>query len=422
MMVVKSKLNLLAYIIVLEMVLGGSGRLLTLGSFLTLKYLLFIVAMIYFCGITMARKLRIEKNIFYIPVLVFLALYFLAIANGYIQGYPLADIMSSSQGYLYFLMLFPFTLFINKTEHVKIVLRIIERSALVLAVMSIFLFILLYLSPHKIYSIVNPVLMSTSYGFLDIPKGLPRVFFKTSPFMAIAFILELFNYVNLYNKKDIRSIAKMMILLLGCMTTMTMGIWLAVGIGIILCIVFSNGKKRIIVQSLILVSPILFPFSNSIANILVNRFSKTDTSYIIKLNELYTMLSIWVNSFFLGKGFGITIIFQNEIKDRTMVKFELFWLELLVCMGITGFIAFVYMILKTLHKGLKAAKATRVTALSDSIQLKAMVTGLVMLCVISSVNPFLNNPIGIGYLLIVMCSINVYYKPLTIRKLVKLQA
>lgn len=414
----KSSLNALAYIIVIEMVLGGSGRLVTLGSFLTLKYFLFLVAMIYFAAITLTRNFAIDdRNIFYGPVLVFLSLLSLSITNGLFHGYPVSDIISSSQGYFYLFMVFPFTLFINKVEKVEEVLRVIEISSLVLSALSILIFLLLIVSPTVVYSIVNPILLNLTYGFLDISTVLPRVFFKTSPFMALAFIHELFNYVNIHNKNDIRSIVKMVVLLLGCITTMVMGIWLAVGVGVIFCILFSTGKKKtdIFLIILIVAAILLIPFAGSIKNILLNRFSSTDSSFIIKLDQLFTMLNIWVHNFFFGTGYGVKITFNSEVASREMIKFELFWVELLVCMGITGFISYVYMIIKTIFNGLKAAK---LSTKSHSIQLKAMITGVIMLCVISSVNPFLNNPIGIGYLIIVMCSINAYYKKLNNTKLV----
>ena len=415
---VKITLNALAYIIVIEMVLGGSGRLLTFGSFLTLKYTLFLVAMIYFFAITLTRNFKIDdRNMFYGPVLVFLSLLFLSIINGLFHGYPTSDILASSQGYLYLLMVFPFTLFINNVEKVKVVLRVMDRSAVVLALMSIVIFLFLIVSRSAVYSIVNPILIKLAYGFLDISPALPRVFFKASPFMALAFIHELFNYVNIHDKKAIRSIAKMVVLLLGCMTTMVMGIWIAVVVGVIFCILFSTGKNKIDIFLIILIvsAILLIPFADSIKNVLLNRFSQTDSSLIIKLDQLYTMLNIWVYNFFFGAGYGIKIIFNSEIATREMIKFELFWVELLVCMGITGFISYVYMITKIIFNGLKAA---RLTTESDSIQIKAMITGVIMLCVISSVNPFLNNPIGIGYVIIVMCSVNVYYKTLNNTKLV----
>lgn len=407
----QSRLNALAYIVVIEMVLGGSGRLLTVGP-LTLKYSLFLIAMIYFSAITLTRNYKIdERNMFYGPVILFLALLFLSIANGLLHGYPTSDVLGSTQGYLYLFMVFPFTLFINKIGKVNEVLRVIDGSALVLAVLSIVIFIFLYLAPSQVYSIVNPVLINLNYGALDPSGVLPRVFLKTDPFLALAFIHELFKYVNIQARKNIGSIVKMVILLLGCMTTMTMGIWLALSVGIALCILFSNGKKKInIFLVIIVVAAVIFiPFASSIKIILLKRFSNTDISFIIKLDQLYTMLNIWVHNFFFGTGYGVRIIFNNGIMYREIVKFELSWLELLVCMGITGFLSFSYMLCKIILNGLRAAK---LTTEYHAIQIKAMITGVIMLCVISLVNPFLNNPIGLGYLIIVMCSINVYYKTL----------
>ncbi|HZK54079.1 MAG TPA: O-antigen ligase family protein [Desulfosporosinus sp.] len=406
-----SRLNVLVYIVLIEMVLGGSGRVITAGP-LTLKYALFLIALIYFAVATLTIPYKIdERNMFYGPVFVFLALLFLSIANGLLHGYPVGDVLSATQGYLYLLMILPFTLFINKIEQVREVLRVINASALVLAILSIIIFIFLYIAPAQVYSIVNPFLVNTSYGALEPSGVLPRVFFRTDPFIALAFIHELFTYVNRPDQRTIRSIVKMVILLIGCLTTMTMGLWVALGVGIALCIAFSPGKNKLyMLLVMMFVAMIIFiPFANSIQQIVLKRFSQSDSSFIIKLDQLYTMLNVWIHNFFFGTGYGVKIIFDNGVMYREITKFELSWLELLVCMGITGFTSFSYILTKTFLNGLRAAS---LSAEHHAIQIKAMITGVIMLCVISLVNPFLNNPIGLGYLIIVMCSVNVYYKTL----------
>jgi len=404
----KSKLNILAFIIVIDLVLGGAGRVLMIGSAITIRYFLFILAMSYFIFKCIFNNFKTDKNIFYGSVVIFFFFYFISIMNGLFNGYAVGDILLSSQGYLYLFMIFPFTLFIDKIGKVKAVFRIFNRSAVLLAVLSIIIFLIFKTSPAT-YSVINPVLLNLKYGHLSMRYGLASVFFKTSVYMAIVFIHELFQYVNLNKERSVQSIVRMILLLLGCMTTMTMGIWIALVMGSIICILLLKGSKKVvsILTVITLISIIFLTFSEFIITVLSSRLSTGDSSYIIKVNQLYTMLNVWLENILFGKGFGVRILFVSEIATREMAKFELFWIELLINMGLIGFVAYTYMIIKTIFKGLKIAK---VVPRYDSTQIKALITGLIMLCIISSVNPFLNNPIGLGYFIIVMCSVNVYYR------------
>lgn len=403
----ENKLNILAFIIIIELVLGGAGRLFVIGP-ITIRYVLFMLAISYFFIKIILNNFKTEKNIFYPPVIFFLFFYLISIMNGIVKGYPLSDIIFSSKGYLYILMLFPFTLFVNKTEKARAIFNIFNRAAVVLAIFSISIFLIFRALP-SLYGVINPILLNLKYGHLSIRYGLPSVFFKTSPYMAIAFINEMFQYVHVIKKRNSRTLLRMLILFLGCLTTMTMGIWVAVIVGIIIIILLSKGNKKLlaILTTLTIGAIIIFIFSDFVSLALSSRLSRADSSYIIKIDQLYTMLNIWLDNFLFGKGFGINVLFINEIATRKMVKFELFWMELLVNMGLMGFIAYVYIVIKTMFIGFKISKHV---SFNDSVHIKSLITGLVMLCIISSVNPFLNNPIGLGYLIIVMSSINIFYK------------
>ncbi|AMC01359.1 Uncharacterised protein [Aerococcus viridans] len=279
-----TKPNLLAIIIVIELVLGGAGRLLTFGP-LTIRYILFLLAILYFIFKIIRNNFKVEKNIFHIPVVVFFFFYLISIMNGMIRGYPISDIVLSSQGYLYLLIFFPFTLFINTTEKAKIALNIFNKAAFFLALFSIGIFVALSARP-SLYSVINPLLMNLEYGHLSMRYGLPSVFLKTSPYMAIAFIHELYKYVSLSNERTFFSIIRMFILLVGCLTTMTMGIWVSLVFGILLVISFSKGSKKLAALLLTIVVGIAVTliFSEFLSSTLVNRISRTDSSYIIKSN------------------------------------------------------------------------------------------------------------------------------------------
>lgn len=402
-----SKLHFLAVLILLELVLGGAGRVIVFGP-ITVRYILFLVAILYFVIRVFQNNLKLEKNIFILPVVVYFFFYVISIMNGINRGYPLSDIALSSQGYLYLLMFFPFTLFINTTIKAEVAFSIFNKFSILIALLSIGIFIAFALDP-TFYDSINPVLLNLEYGHLSVRYGLPSVFFKTSPYMALAFIHELNIFVNIPDKRNFSAITRMMILLVASLITLTMGIWISLVIGVLLVIFFSKGSQRVgaIVLTSIFGVFLLSVFFDFIISALINRFSRTDSSYIIKSDQLLTMLNVWSENLFFGKGFGVRLTFVTDVATRVMVKFELFWLELLVNMGLVGFVSYVYIIAKNFFFGLKSCQKLD---LREETLVKSLIIGLIVLSVITSVNPFLNNPIGLGYLVIVMTSINAFYQ------------
>lgn len=411
------KLSLFAVIIIAELVLGGSGRLVTFGSFLSLRYILFISAILYFVFTCIINKFEIQKNMFYVDVLAFFTMFSIAIVLGIVHEYGMGNIIKSAQGYLYLLMYFPMSKLINTKEKSKQAFRLFINCAVVLALITLAIFVVFYLNP-AVQETLSPLLTKFDYGYIALRGGLPAVFLKTSPLIAVAFMLLLLYFINLKSERTPIQLAKLMILFVGLLATMSMGIWVATFVGVFLTILFSKGKYKVIglVTIVIIAGIAYYLLSGYIATSLSNRLSTNDSSYIIKLDQAYQLIRNWGNRLFFGNGFGIEITFLTELGSRTMINFELFWLQLLVNMGLIGFAVYIKMFIKSAFYSFKISK---VISFEESLHLKSIIVGLIVLAIISSVNPFLNNPIGIGYLVIVMTTISAYSKELkkeTIKK------
>lgn len=401
-------IELLPYLIVIELVLGGSGRLITFGSFFTLRYILFALAIIYYVIKLFSSNFKLEPNIFFVQVYLFFSIFGLAIINGVVKGYGLNNIISSSKGFLYLLMIFPFTLFMQDTIKAKKIIRVFNHSVVLLSILSIIIFFVFWLKPSTI-NFITDLLTKYDYGLLAMRSKLPAIFLKTSPYMAITLIYEIFGYINFKEQRKLHKATRIVILSLGCMTTMSMGIWLSVVIGIGCVLLLTKGRAKIITIIVLTIFTILLltVFSSYIIPVIHNRFSTRDSSYIIKMDQLHTLFSVWKNNPIFGNGFGIEVSSHTKLDTRLIVNFELFWFQLLVNTGIIGFGIYIAMIVKAIHRGFRFFKLKNK---EDSVHIKGMVVGLIVLCIISSSNPFLNNPIGLGYFVLVMCTINVYEK------------
>lgn len=402
----KENISLLATIIVIELVLGGSGRLITIGPYVSIRYILFFVAIIYLLFKYVSRRFRIKKNVFYIDILLFMYVIIFSIGIGLMCGYEINNVLISSKGYLYILMYIPFSIIIDNKGKSKQIYRLFINCSVILALITLTIFVFFYFD-DAVYPFLSPILRKFDYGYIALRGGLPAVFMKTSPFMAITFIIVLINFVNIEKEKNIYNIFKLMILLLGIFATMSMGIWIATFIGVIIAIVLFSGKKKIMgiaTIGLLVVISLLF-LSEYITVSLANRLSSTDSSFIIKFDQLLTLFRLWLEKPMFGYGLGLEITFQTELVSRTMVNFELFWIQILVNMGLIGLVVFLRMFTKPIYY---TKKLSEEISFEESIQLKSLIIGLIVLSVISSVNPFLNNPIGIGYLIIVMSTVSAY--------------
>lgn len=428
-------INVLPYIIIYELVLGGSGRVIMLGSYITMRYFLFFISMLYYLLVILRDifvdklsfkallKKRMNHTLWYLTL--FFVLFLFAIFNGYRNGYALSDIFESSKGFLYILMIFPFSLFVDSKEKAKKLVRAFVNSTVILAVITFIVFIVFGLN-HDSFNFFNVFLEKWSYGYIALRNGFPAVFMKTSPYMAIALIYELNMYINGTEKKNKRKMFNIFILIEGIICTMSMGIWIATSVGFVLVIFISiinrkniktTGGRSIIIELLpmiiiVAITQVIFNlfFNNFIVSVIDNRIDSADISYVVKSDQLIKLTSVWLENILFGKGYGIRIFFDlGDFRSESMIHFELFWNQLLVNMGLVGFAAYMLVIFEPVLVFFRGMVKKRYHN-EDMIFVLTLCIGIFMLCIISSVNPFMNNPIGIGYLALFLSTINLYRK------------
>lgn len=431
--------NILPYIIVVELVLGGSGRTIMFGEFLTIRYLLFFMAMMYFV-VVIAKDIFVEKLSFkelmktrmsktYINLIIFFVIFMFSVLNGFRNGYTLQDIFIASKGFLFILIIFPFFIFVDSMEKAKKLFEAMIYASVILAILTILIFIFYGLNPDS-YIFFRTTLDKLDYGYIAMRGGQPAVFMKASPFLAIALNYEINMYINGPKKNKHVNIIFICLLLAAVICTMSMGLWIAsiVGAGFVLVVSFFNRKniklphykgdllKIVLVFVLFnlfgkINSPEAVANTNYIQNSLNNRLSADDTSFIVKKDQLFKLTSLWLENPFFGKGFGASIMFKvDKIRDDRMVLFELFWNQLLFNVGVVGFISYLWLIFEPMLLFVKEA-FKKSFAGKDMMHMISLNIGMIIICIISSVNPFMNNPIGIGYLVIFLSTVNIYLKP-----------
>lgn len=428
-------MNMLPVIIIYELVLGGSGRVITFGSFLSIRYILFAVSMLFYAYVW-ARDLWIKKiplgqvirqrmNLSLTLTLVFFVLLLASMVQGYRAGYPLGDVFESSKGFLFILMLFPFSLFVDSKEKARRLILHFTDATVILAILSFSIFIIFGIY-NDAFNWFDPILTKWSYGYISIRGGFPAVFMKTSPYLAIALIIELGLYINSKAHKSKWKTFRIFILLEAIIGTMSMGIWIATAVGFGMVVILSVANHKYILAHkekgvfrdllpiivVVVLSQLAFNliFKDYIVTVIDNRIDTDDSSFVVKADQLTKLTAIWKESPLFGKGYGYRIFFDlGDFRKESMILFELFWNQLLLNMGIVGFLAYVTLILEPVVNYIRRM-FRKVQEVEDVVFIVLISIGMLIMCIVSSVNPFMNNPIGIGYLALFLSSVNVYSK------------
>jgi O-antigen ligase len=140
--------------------------------------------------------------------------------------------------------------------------------------------------------------------------------------------------------------------------------------------------------------------SGAVFGATVSRFSISDSAASTRMAELSPLWSQIKKAPVFGSGFGITLTFKSEDPRVTTTNptgmyttsaFEWGYLDILMKIGIVGLGIYLYLIWK-IGAGLWKKRA-------DNYNF-GLFLGLVALLAINIFSPYLNHPLGIGYLMI----------------------
>ena len=382
-------LNILNCIILLDLIFGGTGRVIMFGS------ISFRTAL--FAGVMLLTFLfLIRGNIYIQGWFVFLEATFIIYlcANSIIVGDKSFSVkIDYLSRYLYTLMaLFYIAYFSKYNSDIEIYrIRIIfERLTLVFALFSIALWLYAFSLGGAAYQIIEYGFFRPKvYGSLSlIGNGIPRIFMKSSIFISIGL---LFQFDRMIDCPSLTNLIKTSICAIAILTTFTVGFLVATSV----CIVALINRKHIMtrISGILIVSVLLFVivivYKIGVFSIIANRFNSSDYSSTYRLTQSLSIFKEFCKCPILGHGFGYEFTTVYGSTTRTTATFEVAWGELLVDAGIIGFGLFVGLVIIVLKRMLILGKK------DNNIFLFAL--GLIIICLESFTNPFINNSIGLTY-------------------------
>lgn len=404
--------------------------------------------------------LNIFRSSYFKYLAVFAFCFIASLSIGVLNSNFISNIFFDASGFLFFIYLIPFFDIFKKKDDFKDLLYVLIGSSIVVFIQS--LFVLWMFSHNKIYYLNDIYRWTKDFGIGEITRfGLSnfyRVFFQSHIYLSSIFVFgfSYFIYNISVNKRKILPflIENKFLLILTFLSSIVFilsfsrSFWLAsfltLGFVFLFAIVLKFFDKEIKLKEKIISSfKILFKTAVSISLILVlsfysiqffinfpkpnayvdlsnafsDRFSDpaSEEAGSSRINMLKPLFSKIGDNFILGAGFGTTVKYKTA--DPTNVKktvnamyetfaFEWGYLDLLLKFGIVGF--GVYMLLLfIIFKDFVISQFKSEDKYFKQVNF-SLLACFVFLLSINLTTPYLNRPVGIGIIILMIVWINIF--------------
>jgi len=413
-----------AYLLMMELIIGGLGYLLadTIGGFkVPLRLVIFLAVFIGWLIYIIRKKdlswLRHRQLIYFAILLFFLALgLVLAI---FVYQRPFGAIFSDINAYLFFGLI---GLFLTAKIDWQTAVKLFLASTLVTSIKTVAAF---YLFSSGLAAVngqhVYKWLRDTRVGEIThISDNLYRIFFQSHFYNLIAIIiLIVLLFSGMHIKSKIRSWLWPLLWLnfLAVLISQSRSFWLALivcaGLYFIYLLKQKAGFKRII--GYIMIWPLLLVSAHLALNVIMGTMQTniffvratsvesqgSDSSRQAELLPLWSEIKI---SPIWGQGFAKEVTYKSsdprirtaENPDGwyTTAAFEWGYLDIILKIGILGLLAYLAFIGGIFKKLAGQFKKEKIYA--------GFILGVVALLVVNIFTPYLNHPLGIGYLLLLL--------------------
>jgi hypothetical protein len=365
------------FISLFEIFIGGGGNFFKYQG-ISLRMLFFSLNLIFFI-IYMLRKIKFNKHTIIISFM-FILLHIFSLIVGIYNQAPLEYLKANFQGSLIFVLLPYYTFKIDQIQKIEHVISLMKKSAILLLVFHFLLLYLLYINFFN-FSIFYQIVSE----YQDI-KFRDNVFFFYSGFLytcigVLIYMLE----------KNLKSKLMFILLFISVIVTLTRGFifFTAFVVSLYYLIISKSIKLKI---SLIVLSSIfiilIIPFlseSRSEKSKYISDDVRTQT-----LDQVLNKMSL--SSIMLGHGFG------NGVEIRP-IAMENSFMDIFHKQGILGLFFWVFILLYIFKLSIDL-KNTR-----SANQGVVFMLGSLFIYLQSFSNPFVNNTIGIPFLLISIASL-----------------
>ncbi|MCX6796304.1 MAG: O-antigen ligase family protein [Candidatus Falkowbacteria bacterium] len=444
-------------IVLAELFIGSKGYLFFLScgeKIISLRLALWLIVMgVWFIKLvftTLKTKkitfaLRESANFYYFLIFFFIIIF--GIFNGVIHHHTSANIFFDANGWLYLALIFPAydVILKNSSQTIANILQVFTAAVFWLAIKTIFLVFAFSHNIGDLIFIIYRWVRESGVGEITLIKGgFYRIFFQSHINVLVAFFLWLLilitNSTNKFlriknlSQKQLWLIAYLILTIIFSvnLVNFSRSNWLGlIGGGLFLFIYLLFQKKwrtasrlliftgsSFVISIFIILLIVYFPWPQPIggfnaAKLLSERASALteEAGASSRWSLLPKLWSAIKNAPIVGQGFGATITYQTsdprilENNPNGLYKtyaFEWGWLDIWLKLGAIGMLYYIFLLAKIYFWDLYKSNFKNLIEINQPEKIIILFFSLGML-VISLVNissPYLNHPLGFGYLVI----------------------
>jgi O-antigen ligase len=409
-------------ILLAELIIGSQGYLLWLGeeeSRLSLRIALWIVVMaVWFVR---QKNLFAELKVWTYrrPFFSLVALLVLAALVGFMFNNETALIFTEAKRWLYLAALIPLSLVFKDKASRELLWPIIGAALLWIALKTL---LTVYLFSHG-FAVIEIFYEWTRFNLLGeitpLANGFYRVFLQSQVFAIPAFFFSLALFIRKHKTLDALAAALFLAVIL---TSLSRSFWVGTLAGLIImslsALIKFRPKLKSIIQALgssaivavagilILFAIVRFPFPEPTSQINAALFKDRATGFEAAAASRWALLPVMgealKNNPLLGYGLGKELtyktsdprVLQNNPNGLyTTNAFEWGWLDIWLKLGLLGLAVYIWFLV--------ALAKTQ-----DQVGLGA----LAALAILHIFTPYLNHPLGFGYLALAIVGITMYTK------------
>ena len=391
-----------------------------------------------------------SARLFFIFLIFFIFLFF-SLILAFLNKNGFNNIFLDFNNWLYFVLIFPIY---KKTKNISFeeffcLLKLVFFSGLVWLVLKTFilLFLFSHSDPDVLYLIYRWIRNTGVGEIVQIQGGFYRIFFQSHIFSLLGFFILLFS-LNFSPKKYCikKNIFKLIILgflFAIILISFSRSFWIGFLVGLILYEIFLlfylkwrkililnlNLVLVVVLSFLLIVVTVKFPYPKPLGGFETSElFSKrakaikNESAVSSRWNLLPEIIKGIKKSPVWGYGFGKTVTYRSSDPrivessvdgEYTTYAFEWGFLDIWLKLGFFGLCAYLFLIINILFPDLKKFRVIKSNILDNLKNLQnteeliftkiylGLIVSVIVLLVVHFFTPFLNHPLGIGYLLLV---------------------
>lgn len=415
-----------------ELIIGSQGHLffLRLDAFqISIRIGIFIVLSLA-CLVKMIKEKKIvwpSKKILFWYVVLFLFIIW-GVIFALIKGYSWKNILLDVNGWFYFVYLI---IFLQGKINFEKFLPVFSAGVLAISLKTLFLF---YYFSHSLpfAGIVYKWVRDTGIGEITLLSGnFFRIFFQSHIYLMIGFFVFFVYFVlarkELSKKQKISLMVIASLCLSGVLLSLSRSNWLGLLAGgvFLLCVLYIKFKFSIkkyfqclgwlgltgLISLLIIIVVLYFPvpmvWNIDATDMLAQRISADESAVSSRWSQLPNVTRKIVDHPVVGSGWGTQVTYisqdprilqENPDGQYTTYAFEWGYLDIILKIGLAGLLVYLMLITRIAQQGWQLLKN------KINVQFKAIVVGLmaglVAILITNVFSPYLNHPLGIGYLII----------------------